>query len=148
MDTSQTCTDKVEKIEVKPFAIMRQAHEAIRELTADVDSALKSHEDANFRSLWYILYEMMVFHGRMEDGVHLKSKGMFAVFNENFESVAVPLQEVHEEIDEMLLNVEEGLAMMDDSLVKSAWRKFRKANEEHLWAEEVIMMPLVCISLF
>jgi hypothetical protein len=121
-----------------PFAIMRNAHEALRASIRLQAQALESADLDAFTAEWQRLRRGLAVHMSMED------RAMFALLDEAsggaITAAALPAE--HDEDVRLAAAVDAALAAGDTAGLRSAWLAWQEEHLRHLEHEEAVMMPL------
>ncbi len=122
-----------------PFAIMRNAHEALR---ASIDLQAKNldaGDTAAFRAQWQTFQRALAVHMAMEDDA------MFALLDEVGAGAVTSAQLPTEHAEDLRLAaaVDAALGTADIAALRVAWTAWKQEHLHHLAHEEEIMMPLV-----
>jgi len=121
-----------------PFAIMRNAHEALRASIRLQGEKLDTGDAAGFREEWQTFRRALAVHMAMEDGA------MFALLDDVGAGVitAANLPEEHVEDTRLAAAVDEALGRSEVSVLRGAWSAWKEDHLHHLEHEEEVMMPL------
>lgn len=121
-----------------PFAIMRNAHEALRAGIGLQAQALESADLRSFADEWKRLQRGLAVHMAMEDGA------MFALLDEagGGAITAAGLPDEHEHDVRLAAAVSTALDAGDLGALRQAWSAWRDEHLQHLEHEEAVMMPL------
>lgn len=121
-----------------PFAIMRNAHEALRASIRLQEAALEAGDRTAFAEEWLRLQRGLAVHMAMED------RGMFALLDAVGEGAcsAAGLPAEHEDDKRLAADVDGMLADADLAALRDAWSAWRDEHLHHLEHEEAVMMPL------
>jgi hypothetical protein len=121
-----------------PFAIMRNAHEALRASIRLQEQELDAGDVAAFRKEWRTFQRALAVHMAMEDGA------MFALLDDVGAGAvtAANLPAEHVEDVRLAAAVNATLAGADVGAVRAAWSAWRDDHLHHLEHEEEVMMPL------
>jgi hypothetical protein len=122
-----------------PFAIMRNAHEAMRASIRLQERNIDSGNLTGFRDEWESYCRALAVHMAMEDDA------MFGLL-ENVGDGAISkagLPDEHVEDSRLAQDVDAGLETGNMEAIRSAWSKWKADHLHHLEHEEEIMMPLV-----
>jgi hypothetical protein len=121
-----------------PFAIMRNAHEALRSSIQLQQLALDAGDVAAFRDEWTTFHRALAVHMAMEDDA------MFGLLDEvgagAITSANIPHE--HREDTRLAAAVDATLTTADTAAQRSAWSTWREDHLAHLTHEEQVMMPL------
>lgn len=122
-----------------PFAVMRNAHEALRASIALQQAHLEAGDSAAFESEWRRFRRALAVHMAMED--HAMFELLDGVGDGAVTAAGLPA----EHLDDMHLAEGVDLALERDDLqaLRTAWSTWRGDHLFHLQHEEQIMMPLV-----
>jgi len=121
-----------------PFAIMRNAHEALRASIRLQEEYLDAGDAAAFREEWGTFQRALAVHMVMEDDAMfdlLDSVGAGAIT-----SAKLPAE--HEEDTRLAAAVDAALAGGEVSVLRVAWSAWKEDHLHHLEHEEEVMMPL------
>ena len=121
-----------------PFAIMRNAHEALRASIRLQEQKLDAGDGAAFREEWRTFQRALAVHMAMEDDAMFSlldgvSAGAIA---------SAKLPEEHVEDSRLAAAVDAALAGSEVSALRAAWSMWKEDHLHHLVHEEEIMMPL------
>ena len=122
-----------------PFAVMRNAHEAMRSSIGLQQRSLDAGDLANFGEEWRTFCRALAVHMAMEDHFMfalLDSVGGGAV-------TTAKLPEEHTEDSRLADAVDAALEAADTGAVDAAWKAWRDDHLHHLKHEEQVMMPLI-----
>mgnify|MGYP003334534447 FL=1 len=121
-----------------PFAIMRNAHEALRASINLQDRLLAAGDLAGFADEWRDFQRGLSVHMAMED------QGMFDLLDSVSDGAitAAALPAEHQEDMRLLADVETCLADGQISALRQAWDIWKQDHLHHLEHEEEVMMPL------
>jgi hypothetical protein len=121
-----------------PFAIMRNAHEALRASIRVQEQKLASGDTAAFREEWQRFQRALAVHMAMEDD------SMFDLLDGVSAGAisAAKLPEEHLEDTRLARAVDASLGNGDSAAVRTAWSTWKEDHLHHLTHEEEIMMPL------
>ena len=121
-----------------PFAIMRNAHEALRASIRVQEQQLTSGDTAAFREEWQRFQRALAVHMAMEDD------SMFELLDGVSAGAitAAKLPEEHLEDARLARAVDASLGNGDSAAVSAAWSTWKEDHLHHLTHEEEIMMPL------
>ncbi len=132
-------TPSAEPPKPMPFAIMRNAHEALRASIGSQQQTLDAGDAAAFGEQWRTFHRALAVHMAMEDDA------MFALLDEvsagAVTSAKLPAE--HAEDAQLAAAVDAALTTADLSALRAAWSAWREAHPHHLAHEGEIMMPLV-----
>jgi Hemerythrin HHE cation binding domain len=121
-----------------PFAIMRNAHEALRASIRLQGQALDAGDVAAFGNEWQTFRRALAVHMAMEDDAMF---GLLdGVGNGAIRSAKLP--EEHAEDSRLAAAVDTALAAANITAVQTAWSAWKDGHLHHLTHEEVVMMPL------
>jgi hypothetical protein len=142
--TSQTSDPKpsqpagAETPKPMPFAIMRNAHEALRASIRLQDQKLEAGDVGAFRQEWQTFQRALGVHMAMEDNT------MFALLDETGAGAitAAKLPAEHLEDQRLAAVVDTALTRDDAAALRAAWVKWKEDHLHHLAHEEEVMMPL------
>jgi hypothetical protein len=121
-----------------PFAIMRNAHEALRASIRVQQQKLDADDAAAFREEWQTFQRALAVHMAMEDDSMfdlLDSVGAGAI-----SSAKLPAE--HAEDKRLAAAVDAALAAADATALRAAWLAWKDDHLHHLTHEEEVMMPL------
>lgn len=121
-----------------PFAIMRNAHEALRASIKLQQHALDAGDEAAFRAEWITFQRGLAVHMAMEDDA------MFGLLDEVGDGAitAAMIPQEHVEDTRLAAAVGATLGMSDPQALRSAWSAWKDDHLRHLVHEEEVMMPL------
>lgn len=123
-----------------PFAIMRNAHEALRASIRLQEAALEAGDTEAFADEWLRLRRGLAVHMAMED------RGMFALLDSVGDGAcsAAGLPAEHTDDTRLASGVDAVLEDEDEGLdaLRGAWSAWREEHLHHLEHEEAVMMPL------
>lgn len=121
-----------------PFAIMRNAHEALRASIRLQGQALDAGDVATFGNEWQTFRRALAVHMAMEDDA------MFGLLDGvgNGAISSAKLPEEHAEDSRLAAAVDTALAAANITAVQTAWSAWKDGHLHHLTHEEVVMMPL------
>ena len=121
-----------------PFAIMRNAHEALRASIRLQEAALEAGDRTAFGEEWLRLQRGLAVHMAMED------RGMFALLDAVGDGAcsAAGLPAEHEDDKRLAAGVDGALPDADVADLRDAWSAWREEHLHHLEHEEAVMMPL------
>ena len=121
-----------------PFAIMRNAHEALRASIRIQEHALDSGDTAAFRAEWRTLTRAIAVHMAMEDDA------VFGLLDEVGAGAITAANLPHEHVEDARLAaaVDATLGSDDVSALRSAWSVWKDDHLHHLAHEEAVMVPL------
>jgi hypothetical protein len=121
-----------------PFAIMRNAHEALRASIRLQGEALESGDTRAFADEWRRLRRGLAVHMAMEDDA------MFALLDEASGGAisAAGLPAEHNEDTRLAASVDAASTGSDLAALRFAWLAWRDEHLRHLEHEETVMMPL------
>jgi hypothetical protein len=121
-----------------PFAIMRNAHEALRASIRLQEQKLDAGDAAAFREEWQTFQRALAVHMAMEDD------SMFGLLDEvgagAITSAKLPAE--HAEDSRLAAAVDAALGQADASALRPAWSAWKEDHLHHLAHEEEVMMPL------
>lgn len=122
-----------------PFAVMRNAHEAMRASISLQAQALESENLESFREEWEQYSKALAVHMAMEDN------SMFDLLDEVGDGAisAAGLPDEHKEDSRLAHAVQAAIGEADTSAILSAWSTWKEDHLNHLSHEEKVMMPLV-----
>ncbi len=122
-----------------PFALMRNAHEALRASIEVQAQQLAAGDISAFGVEWQTFQRALAVHMAMEDN------GLFDLLDSvgNGAVAAARLPQEHAEDTRHAAAVDAALAAKDTGALRFAWAAWRQAHLHHLTHEEEIMMPLV-----
>jgi hypothetical protein len=122
-----------------PFAIMRNAHEALRASIALQQEALEKGDIAAFRGQWIEFKRALAVHMAMED------QAMFALLDGvsggAISAAEIPAEHVHD--SRLAAAVDAAVDASDAKALRAAWSTWKDDHLHHLAHEEDVMMPLV-----
>lgn len=121
-----------------PFAIMRNAHEALRASIRLQEQKLHAGDAAAFREDWQTFKRALGVHMAMEDDSMfelLDGVGAGAI-------TSAKLPEEHAEDSRLAIAVDAALEAGDASTLRAAWSTWKDDHLHHLAHEEEVMMPL------
>jgi hypothetical protein len=121
-----------------PFAIMRNAHEALRASIRQQEEKLEAGDKGAFQDEWRTFHRALAVHMAMEDDSMfglLDSVGAGAI-------TAAKLPAEHREDTRLAGVVDAALAAGDANAVRAAWSAWKEDHLHHLAHEEEVMMPL------
>lgn len=121
-----------------PFAIMRNAHEALRASIRLQEQKLDAGDAAAFREEWQTFKRALAVHMTMEDDsmfALLDSVGAGAI-------TSAKLPEEHVEDSRLAAAVDAALERGEASALHAAWSTWKGDHLHHLTHEEEVMMPL------
>jgi hypothetical protein len=121
-----------------PFAIMRNAHEALRTSIRLQQQKLDANDMAAFREEWRTFQRALAVHMAMEDNA------MFDLLNEVSGGAisAARLPAEHAQDSKLAVEVAAALARGDLAALQAAWTAWKEDHLHHLAHEEEVMMPL------
>jgi hypothetical protein len=121
-----------------PFAIMRNAHEALRASIQLQRAALETGARTAFAEEWRRLQRALAVHMAMED------RSMFALLDAVSAGACTGAGLPAEHADDVRLAaaVDAALADTDVAALQHAWAAWRDEHLHHLEHEEAVMMPL------
>jgi hypothetical protein len=121
-----------------PFAIMRNAHEALRASIQLQEQKLDAGDMAAFLKEWRMFQRALVVHMAMEDDA------MFALLDDisGGAITAAQLPAEHVEDERLAAAVDMTFAKGDASALRAAWSVWKEHHLHHLEHEEEVMMPL------
>ena len=121
-----------------PFAIMRNAHEALRASIGLQAQRLEAGDLAGFGGEWRTFQRGLAVHMAMED------KFMFGLLDEagngGISAAGIPAE--HLEDRRLAGPVDAALTAGDAGALRAAWAVWREDHLHHLKHEEDVMMPL------
>lgn len=122
-----------------PFAIMRNAHEAMRTSIRLQGKFLEKEDMKGFRGEWERYRKALAVHMAMED------KAMFDLLDDVGDGAIAQagLREEHTEDIRLTSAVDAELEKETLSSLSSAWSAWKTDHLHHLEHEEKVMMPLV-----
>jgi hypothetical protein len=121
-----------------PFAIMRNAHEALRASIRLQEQTLDAGDAAAFRAEWQTFRRALAVHMAMEDDAMfdlLDSVGAGAI-------TSAKLPEEHLEDSRLATKVDAALEGGEADALRAAWSTWKEDHLHHLAHEEEVMMPL------
>jgi Hemerythrin HHE cation binding domain len=121
-----------------PFAIMRNAHEALRASIRLQEQRLEAGDAAGFREEWQAFQRALAVHMAMEDDFMfdlLDRAGAGAI-------TSAKLPEEHVEDSRLAAAVDTALGAPEVSTARAAWSAWKEDHLHHLAHEEEVMMPL------
>lgn len=124
-----------------PPAIMRNAHEVVRNDLKLMHAAAEAHDVAAFQPLWRDFRRFLRVHMAMEDG-----DAIFGLLDAHFDGVATKerLCDEHAAEAPASASVDAALAAGDGAALADAFlRVYEPEHAAHLAHEEAVMMPLV-----
>ena len=121
-----------------PFAIMRNAHEALRASIRLQEQKLEAGDVAGFRDEWQTFQRAVAVHMAMEDDSMFEL--LDGVSGGAITSADLPAEHVKDAI--LAAAVDAALAESEANAVRAAWSAWRDDHLHHLEHEEAIMMPL------
>jgi hypothetical protein len=121
-----------------PFAIMRNAHEALRASIRLQEQKLAAGDTAAFREEWQRFQRALAVHMAMEDD------SMFELLDSVSAGgiTAAKLPQEHLEDTRLARAVDGALGNGDSASLRAAWSTWKEDHLHHLAHEEEIMMPL------
>lgn len=121
-----------------PFAIMRNAHEALRASIKLQQRALDAGDEAAFREEWTTFQRGLAVHMAMEDDA------MFGLLDEvgGGAITAAKIPQEHVEDTRLAAAVGAALGTSDPQVLRAAWSAWKGDHLRHLVHEEEVMMPL------
>jgi hypothetical protein len=121
-----------------PFAIMRNAHEALRASIRLQERALEAGDRAAFAGEWQRFRTALAVHMAMED------EALFALLDEasGGRIGAEKLPAEHDDDRRLAAAVDAALAAADTAALRRAWAAWQAEHLHHLEHEEQVMMPL------
>ncbi|HTT10960.1 MAG TPA: hemerythrin domain-containing protein [Burkholderiaceae bacterium] len=121
-----------------PFAIMRNAHEALRASIRIQEQRLEAGDLAGFREEWQTFQRALAIHMAMEDN------SMFALLDGISAGAisAAKLPEEHREDSRLAAVVDGTFKTGDRGALRAAWSEWKEDHLHHLSHEEEVMMPL------
>jgi hemerythrin-like domain-containing protein len=122
-----------------PFAIMRNAHEALRSSIRLQEKFLQSGDLAKFRAEWRAYVRARAVHMAMEDDAMFDL--LDGVSNGAISSSGLP--EEHDEIRRLTQALEANLASENAEGLRTQWATWRDSQLRHMEHEEQVMNPLV-----
>ena len=122
-----------------PFAIMRNAHEALRASIHLQGEALDAGDLAAFREEWRAFHRALAVHMAMEDGA------MFALLDAVGAGAITAANLPAEHVDDTRLAaaVDAALDGREAGDLRATWSAWRDDHLHHLEHEEEVMMPLI-----
>ena len=138
MTDSKTAPANNEPPRPMPFAIMRNAHEALRASIRIQSQKLDAGDMNGLREEWSTFKRAIAVHMTMEDEAMfglLDSVGAGAIS-------AAKLPEEHVEDTRLAVALDAALAGSDLSAIRTAWTAWKDDHLHHLTHEEEVMMPL------
>lgn len=121
-----------------PFAVMRNAHEALRASIGLQAQRLEAGDLAGFGAEWRTFQRGLAVHMAMED------KFMFGLLDEagngGISAAGIPAE--HLEDRRLAGPVDAALTAGDAGALRAAWALWREDHLHHLKHEEDVMMPL------
>ena len=122
-----------------PFAIMRNAHEAMRASIRLQEKTLEAEDLKSFRGEWERYRKALAVHMDMED------KAMFDLLDEVGDGAIkqAGLREEHVEDARLASAVDAELEKGNGRTLRPVWSAWKANHLDHLEHEEKIMMPLV-----
>jgi Hemerythrin HHE cation binding domain len=121
-----------------PFAIMRNAHEALRASIQLQEQRLDASDSVGFREEWQTFQRALAVHMAMEDDSMfglLDGVGAGAI-------TTAKLPEEHLEDTRLAAAVDAALGAAEVSALRAAWSAWKEDHLHHLAHEEEVMMPL------
>jgi hypothetical protein len=136
--STDSATPAAEAPKPMPFAIMRNAHEALRAGIAQQAEALERGDAAAFGDEWQRFQRALAVHMAMEDGA------MFAILDAISGGAigAAKLPDEHLEDVRLAAAVDGARAAGDIEALRRAWDEWQRDHLHHLAHEEEVMMPL------
>jgi hypothetical protein len=121
-----------------PFAIMRNAHEALRASIRLQEQKLEAGDVPGLRDEWQTFQRAVAVHMAMED------ESMFELLDgvSGGAITSANLPEEHVKDASLAAAVNAALGGNETSAVRAAWSTWRDDHLHHLEHEEAIMMPL------
>jgi hypothetical protein len=121
-----------------PFAIMRNAHEALRASIRLQEQKLESGDVSRFREDWQAFRRALAVHMAMEDD------SMFSLLDGLSGGAVTSAGLPAEHVKDVALAgaVDAALGGADATAVRAAWSAWKDDHLHHLAHEEEIMMPL------
>lgn len=121
-----------------PFAIMRNAHEALRASIALQQGALDAGNIDAFQGEWRTFIRALTVHMAMEDD------SVFGLLDEVGAGAitAAKIPQEHEDDARLAAAVDAALGKSDLSALRAAWSAWKEDHLFHLAHEEAVMMPL------
>lgn len=122
-----------------PFAIMRNAHEAMRSSIRLQERELQAGNLAGFREEWTTYGRALAVHMAMEDN------SMFDLLNEAGDGAISHAGLPDEHVEDVRLSsaVIDALEGEAPGALQAAWSEWKEDHLQHLEHEEKVMMPLV-----
>jgi hypothetical protein len=122
-----------------PFAVMRNAHEAMRASIRLQGKSLEADDLKGFRGEWERYRKALAVHMAMEDSA------MFDLLDDVGDGAITQagLPEEHVEDLRLVSAVDAELEKENSSALRPAWSAWKKSHLRHLEHEEEVMMPLV-----
>jgi len=121
-----------------PFAIMRNAHEALRASIRLQEQKLEAGDIAGFRDEWQTFQRAVAVHMAMEDDSMFEL--LDGVSGGAITSANLPEEHVKDAV--LATAVDAALGGADTTAVRAAWSAWKDDHLHHLTHEEEIMMPL------
>ena len=121
-----------------PFAIMRNAHEALRASIRIQEQRLEAADLAAFREEWQAFQRALAVHMAMEDN------SMFDLLDgvSGGAISAAKLPQEHREDSRLAAAVDAAMRAGDRTVLHAAWSAWKEDHLHHLAHEEDVMMPL------
>jgi len=121
-----------------PFAIMRNAHEALRASIRIQEQRLEAGDLPAFREEWQTFQRALTVHMAMEDNA------MFGLLDEVSGGAisAAKLPQEHREDARLAAAVDADMRTGDRTVLHAAWLAWKDDHLHHLAHEEEVMMPL------
>jgi hypothetical protein len=121
-----------------PFAIMRNAHEALRASIRLQEQKLDAGDVPTFREEWQTFQRALAVHMAMEDDF------MFDLLDSISAAAITSAKIPAEHVEDMRLAavVDAALKGADASALRAAWSAWKEDHLHHLTHEEEVMMPL------
>lgn len=119
-----------------PFAIMRNAHEALRASIRVQERHLDRGDVAAFTAEWRDFGRALAVHMAMED------RAMFPLLDEVGGGACAQAGLPAEHLEDVTLSRAVEEALPDPSAARGAWQAWRDSHLHHLEHEEQVMMPL------
>jgi Hemerythrin HHE cation binding domain len=121
-----------------PFAIMRNAHEALRASIRLQEQKLAADDVAGFRAEWQTYQRALAVHMGMEDNA------MFGLLDDVSAGAitAAKLPEQHVADMKLAAAVDAALGAGAVAALRAAWSAWKTEHLQHLTHEEEVMMPL------
>ena len=121
-----------------PFAIMRNAHEALRASIHLQEQKLDAGDAAGFHEEWQTFQRAIAVHMAMEDDA------MFALLDDVGAGAITAAKLPAEHLEDVRLArvVDDVLGSGDPSTLRAAWTAWKDDHLHHLTHEEDVMMPL------